>query len=93
MAQVVRGSWRANRLIHPSTTNEDIEALLATTSPHWSAVKLLGAGGGGYALFLSRNVEQANHLRDALAKQAARSASARLVEFSLSRAGLQVSVS
>ena len=90
---VIRGSWRANKLIHASTTNEDIETLLSSTAEHWSAIKLLGAGGGGYGLFLSDTVDQANRLRDALAAHAADSPSARLVEFSLSRPGLQVSVS
>ncbi len=93
LARVVRGSWRANRLIHPSTTNEDIDALLAATSPHWSAVKLLGAGGGGYALFLSETRRAADRLREMLETRSARSEAARLVEFSLSRTGLQVSVS
>ena len=93
IARVVRGSWRANKLIHPSTTNDEVESLLAQTAAHWRAMKLLGAGGGGYSLFLSESLEQANRLRDALERLSADSASARLVDFSLSRAGLQVSVS
>ena len=70
-----------------------MESLLAQTSAHWRAVKLLGAGGGDYSLFLSETVEQANRLRDALARLSTDSASARLVDFSLNRTGLQVSVS
>jgi galactokinase/mevalonate kinase-like predicted kinase len=93
LVQVVRGSWRANRLIHSSTTNEEIEALLSATSPHWGAVKLLGAGGGGYALFLSESRRDADTLREVLAEHSAASEAARLVEFGLSRVGLQVSVS
>ena len=93
LTAVVRGSWRANRLIHPSTTNEEVTALFASTSPHWSAAKLLGAGGGGYALFLSETRSDADRLREALDARAAQSEAARLVEFGLSRAGLQVSVS
>ena len=93
LAAVVRGSWRENRLIHPSTTNDEIDALLAETAANWSAVKLLGAGGGGYALFMSRSVDQANCLRDVLAARSAASAAARLVGFSLNKTGLQVTVS
>ncbi|MFW6293841.1 MAG: hypothetical protein ACOC7V_16170 [Spirochaetota bacterium] len=93
LARVIRGSWRANRLIHTSTPNEEIDALLAATSEYCSGVKLLGAGGGGYALFLSETVAHAHRLRDALAKRSAASEAARLVDFSLSRPGLQVSVS
>ena len=93
LTQIVRGSWRANKLIHTSTTNDEIESLLSRTSAHWSAVKLLGAGGGGYALFLSESTEEANRLRDALDEHSADSPAARLVAWSLSRVGLQVSVS
>ena len=57
------------------------------------ALCLLGAGGGGYSLFLSETMEQGNRLRVALGKLSAYSPSARLVDFSLHRAGLQVSVS
>lgn len=93
LCRVVAGSWQANKRIHHSTSNEEIEALLADASPYSAGAKLLGAGGGGFALFLSRSAEDADRLRNQLARRSAESELARLVEFSLSRQGLEVSVS
>ncbi len=93
LCRVVRGSWKGNNLIHESTSNEEIEAMLSETSRHWSAVKLLGAGGGGYAMFLSESVDAADRLRDVLTTRSSVSDAARLVDFALSRTGLEVSVS
>ena len=46
-------SFKENKLIHQSTTNEEIETVIQATSPFFSGMKLLGAGGGGFALFVS----------------------------------------
>jgi galactokinase/mevalonate kinase-like predicted kinase len=111
-AWVVRESWKENRLIHPSTTNAEIDAMLAAdgVAGNYQAMKLLGAGGGGYAFFVSADAESARRLQDGLEAWAARRAGqgggseeagsrgagatgARVVELSLNRAGLQVTVS
>lgn len=84
-------SWEANKRIHSSVTNGDVEALLAEAKPHFLSAKLLGAGGGGYCLFVSQDSQQADRLRQALA--AHQHDSARLVDFALNSAGLEVSVS
>ncbi|MEX2442646.1 MAG: hypothetical protein WD492_03510 [Alkalispirochaeta sp.] len=102
LAWVVRESWKENRLIHPSTTNAEIDEMLAApgVAENYQAMKLLGAGGGGYAFFISESMEAAERLRDGLEAWAAGRASsrtdghgARVVELSLNRAGLQVTVS
>lgn len=85
-------SWLANKLMHPSTTNDDIENLLKACRPYFLGMKLLGAGGGGYALFASETERQAEELRTVLSKQF-EDERARIVEFSLNQTGLQVSVS
>ena len=53
LAGVLALSWEANKRVHPSTSNAEVEEVLAATRPHFDGVKLLGAGGGGYALFAS----------------------------------------
>ena len=78
--------------MHPSTTNPEVEEILAATRPHFDGVKLLGAGGGGYALFASPDRRHADALRDLL-RQRFENERARLVDFSLSTGGLEVSVS
>jgi galactokinase/mevalonate kinase-like predicted kinase len=55
-------------------------------------VKLLGAGGGGYALFVSPDVREADAVRSLL-RARFENERARLVDFSLSTRGLEVSVS
>jgi galactokinase/mevalonate kinase-like predicted kinase len=92
LADVIALSWAANTRVHPSTSNEEVEELLAATRPFVRGVKLLGAGGGGYALFLSPGPRDAWEVRDVLRKRF-EDERARLVDFSLSTCGLEVSVS
>jgi len=92
LAAVLADSWQANKRVHASTSNDEVEALLAATRPYWAGVKLLGAGGGGYALFLSPDRQRAEALREVLRKRF-ENARARLVDLSLSTRGLEVSVS
>ena len=47
LGDVLALSWAANQRVHPSTTNEEVEEILAATRAHFRGVKLLGAGGGG----------------------------------------------
>jgi galactokinase/mevalonate kinase-like predicted kinase len=92
LGDVLALSWAANQRVHPSTTNEEVEEILAATRAHFRGVKLLGAGGGGYALFLSPDLRQAEAVREVLRRRF-ENARARLVDFSLSTCGLEVSVS
>jgi galactokinase/mevalonate kinase-like predicted kinase len=92
LADVLALSWAANQRVHPSTTNEEVEEILAATRPHFRGTKLLGAGGGGYALFLSEDRREAEAVREVLRRRF-ENERARLVDFSLSACGLEVSVS
>jgi galactokinase/mevalonate kinase-like predicted kinase len=92
LADVIALSWEANKRVHPSTTNEEVEEILQATRPHFRGAKLLGAGGGGYALFLSPGRREADAVRDVLRREF-ENHRARLVDFSLSGCGLEVSVS
>jgi galactokinase/mevalonate kinase-like predicted kinase len=55
-------------------------------------MKLLGAGGGGFALFLSPDRRKAEGLRELL-DRSHEDDRARRVDFSLNKRGLQVTVS
>ena len=92
LARVLAGSWATNKLMHASTTNDEVEALLSATRPLWSGMKLYGAGGGGYAMFVSESPEQADKLREVLADKFENDR-ARIVEFAISQEGMQVSTS
>ncbi len=92
LAEVLNLSWQSNQFIHPSTTNEEIEAMLEDLKGLYLGMKLLGAGGGGYALFVSESPSQAEQLRGRL-REKHENDRARIVDMSLNRRGLRVSVS
>ncbi len=92
VTSILRRSWEANKRIHSGSTNEQVERLFRETAAHYDAVKLPGAGGGGYALFASAGVEEADRLRECLRRDF-EDHRARIVEFGLNREGLQVTVS
>ena len=92
LSRVIGESFRENKLIHQSTTNEEIEAVIKATSPFFSGMKLLGAGGGGFALFVSPDSYKAKALRCLLSERF-ENERARLVDFSLNKKGLEVTVS
>jgi galactokinase/mevalonate kinase-like predicted kinase len=92
IARVLALSWEANKRVHPSTTNPEVEEIFSAAREHCDGAKLLGAGGGGYALFASADRRRADALRDLLRRRFD-NARARLVDFSLSTCGLEVSAS
>jgi galactokinase/mevalonate kinase-like predicted kinase len=92
LARVIGESFQENKLIHSSTTNEEMEAMIAAAAPYFSGMKLLGAGGGGFALFVSTDAASAKSLRALLAARF-ENERARLVDFALNKAGLEVTVS
>lgn len=92
LAKVLWKSWLANKLMHSSTTNEEVEELVSACRPFFLGMKLLGAGGGGYALFASETEEKAENLRAVLTNQFEGNR-ARIVDFSLNKTGLHISVS
>jgi galactokinase/mevalonate kinase-like predicted kinase len=66
--------------------------MLADLEGLYIGMKLLGAGGGGYALFISESPSQASGLRQRLKEKYGNDRS-RIVSMSLNRMGLLVSVS
>ncbi len=92
LARIVGESFKENKLIHRSTTNADMDAMTGATAEFWTGMKLLGAGGGGFAFFISRDEEAASKLRTILAERF-EDERARLVDFQLNKKGLEVTVS
>ncbi len=92
LAGVLNGSWDANKRIHPGTTTDAVEHILRETAGLYVGMKLLGAGGGGYALFLSEDVSRADALRERLDAHC-EGGNARIVDFEVNHDGLQISVS
>jgi fucokinase len=55
--------WQLNQILDPHTTNPAIGQLLAEARPLIRGAKLAGAGGGGFFIFLARDEEAAERLR------------------------------
>jgi galactokinase/mevalonate kinase-like predicted kinase len=89
---IIARSWQANNRVHAGTTNAAVERMLSVCAPYYRGVKLLGAGGGGYALFASDTPVQAGTLR-AFLHERLENGKARIVDWALNQAGLQVTVS
>ena len=92
LGRALSASWEANKLIHPSTTNDEVEARIEATRPYFTGMKLLAAGGGGCALFASPTIEAADTVREILHTRFENNR-ARLVDMSRNQDGLKVSVS
>jgi galactokinase/mevalonate kinase-like predicted kinase len=78
-------SQRANILLHSGATNAALEKLIRKVGPLAQGYKLAGAGGGGFALFVSPDLETAKKLRTKLAAE-----KGSVVRWSLDTAGLIV---
>jgi galactokinase/mevalonate kinase-like predicted kinase len=84
-------AWQLNKQLDPNSSTVEIEALLEGIRPHLFGAKLLGAGGGGFLLMVSRSRADAQAVRNSLESQPP-NARARFFDFSLSSRGLAVSV-
>lgn len=91
LGKVISCSWEANKQIERTATNEHVNNLLEKTKGYYLGAKLLGAGGGGYCLFVSESPDKAEVLQKNLVEIS--SGNARLVDWSLNKQGLKVSLS
>jgi fucokinase len=63
-------AWRLHQELDPFCSNRAVDKLFAFADPYCCGYKLVGAGGGGFALLLARNVGCADELRRALGESA-----------------------
>lgn len=89
LCEAVRRSWQLNQALDSGTNPPPVREILARIEPWTAAAKLLGAGGGGYLLILTRDEEDAGRIRRALADSPP-NPRGRFVAPSISAHGLQV---
>lgn len=65
---LLKESSEASRSLLPESFNENFKDLERIASSHATVVKHLGAGGGGFVLFASESIHQAENLRVALSE-------------------------
>ena len=87
---VVRRSWDLNRALDDGTNPPEVQAVIDRIEGHYAALKLAGAGGGGYMLILAENRDRAVRIRQLLEENPLNSR-ARFVDLDLSKTGLQIS--
>jgi galactokinase/mevalonate kinase-like predicted kinase len=84
-------AWQLNKRLDPSSSNDEIDTLLARVQPHIFGGKLLGAGGGGFMLLVCKSTQDAAAVRRMLDADPP-NGRARFFEFDISNEGLVVTV-
>jgi len=87
--RLVSTTWELNKQLDPDSTNEQVEALMRRVAPHVHGAKLLGAGGGGFALMICKSPTDAAAVRRMLEDDPPNDR-ARFFDFHISRQGLVV---
>lgn len=85
-------SWHLNQKLDSGTNTPEIQRIIDRISPWMAGHKLLGAGGGGFMLIFAHDEKAVGKIRHELNTNPVNER-ARLVDFSLSKTGLQVTKS
>lgn len=68
LGKIMLEAWRLHQELDPHCSNEFVDRLFAFADPYCCGYKLVGAGGGGFALLLAKDAESATELRRMLEK-------------------------
>jgi galactokinase/mevalonate kinase-like predicted kinase len=85
-------SWHLNQKLDTGTNTPEIQRIIDRIAPWSAGYKLLGAGGGGFMLILASDEKAVAKIRHELTTNPVNN-HARLVDFSISHSGLQVTKS
>ncbi len=83
--------WELKKALDPSSTNDNIETIIARVRPYLAACNVCGAGGGGFILMLARDEAATLHIRRAL-QETPPNQHARFFDFAIDSHGLSVTV-
>lgn len=89
VAEGVRRSWQLNQRLDRGTSVPEVDAIITDYGADLAAVKLLGAGGGGFLFMMATDEAAADRIREQLNRQPP-NPRARFVELSISEDGLQI---
>lgn len=89
VAAAIDASWQLNQALDSGTNPPAVQAILDQIQPWTAAVKLLGAGGGGFLLIVAKDPDAGAAIRRSLEKNPPNEL-ARFVEMRLSQQGLEV---
>lgn len=66
LGEIMLEAWRLHQELDPFCSNEFVDRLFSFADPYCSGYKLVGAGGGGFALILAKDAACAKELRQSL---------------------------
>jgi galactokinase/mevalonate kinase-like predicted kinase len=89
--ELIDVGWELKKRLDPDSTNDLIEEILERIRPHVHGATVLGAGGGGFLLIVSKSPEDAHAVKTELEKNPP-NRRARFFDFRISREGLVVTV-
>ena len=89
LCRSIARSWQLNQQLDGGTNPREVQSILARVEDQLAAMKLLGAGGGGYMLMLAKDPQAAARIRHTLTASPPNS-KARFVEFEVSKTGLEI---
>lgn len=69
LGAILMEAWRLHQELDPFCSNESVDQLFELADPYCCGYKLVGAGGGGFALLLAKDADQAHKLRRLLISQ------------------------
>lgn len=66
LGEIMLEAWRLHQELDPFCSNEFVDRLFALADCFCCGYKLVGAGGGGFALLLAKDIDRAKELRHLL---------------------------
>ncbi|KAJ1413755.1 Ribosomal protein S5 domain 2-type fold [Sesbania bispinosa] len=66
LGEIMLEAWRLHQELDPYCSNESVDRLFSFASPYCCGYKLVGAGGGGFALLLAKDTQCAKELKHKL---------------------------
>ncbi|XP_059458035.1 bifunctional fucokinase/fucose pyrophosphorylase [Corylus avellana] len=66
LGEIMLEAWRLHQELDPYCSNQFVDRLFSFADPYCNGYKLVGAGGGGFALLLAKDACSANELRQLL---------------------------
>ena len=68
LGEIMLEAWRLHQELDPYCSNEFVDRLFAFADSYCCGYKLVGAGGGGFALLLANDAKSATQLKQKLEK-------------------------
>jgi fucokinase len=69
LGEIMLEAWRLHQELDPYCSNDFVDKLFSFASPYCCGYKLVGAGGGGFALLIAKDAQRAKELRQKLEEE------------------------